>query len=82
MQVGVAMRELARSVLPWFSHHTHHVRAIASLALKYYRNHLCSTHAAAGMSTVCACPHTPIYVHVLLCMCAHATRYVSWYCRG
>jgi hypothetical protein len=49
MQVGVAMRELARSVLPWFSHHTHHVRAIASLALKFYRNHLYSTHAAAGM---------------------------------
>ena len=34
-----AMRELAVAVLPWFSHHTHHVRSLASLALKYYCAH-------------------------------------------
>ena len=34
-----AMRDLAEALLPWFSHHTHHVRALASLALKYYSAH-------------------------------------------
>jgi len=33
---GGVMAELGVALLPWFSHHTHHVRALASLALKHY----------------------------------------------
>ena len=43
--MGEALEGLAVAVLPWFSHHTHHVRALASLALKVY--HSCSD-AVAG----------------------------------
>jgi hypothetical protein len=38
-EVVAALEELAKELLPWFSHHTHHVRALASLALKHYCAH-------------------------------------------